>query len=148
MHNDRVGDLERVCANTPDDVVVCVLPLAFSYGLFQVLAGAHVGYAMLVEQSFAYPSDVLRRMADHAVTGFPGVPAMYATMLQHASLDHLDLSHLRYLTNAAAPLPPAHIRGLQTLLPNTQIFSMYGLTESLRAFRISIRPVWPTRSPP
>ena len=42
-----------------DDVIACVLPLAFDYGLFQVLMAARVGAAVLLETSFAYPRDVL-----------------------------------------------------------------------------------------
>jgi long-chain acyl-CoA synthetase len=118
--------------NTPEDVVAGVLPMAFSYGLFQVLAAACVGYSVLIEQSFAYPNDVLRRMADHSVTGFPGVPAIFAAVLELAPFEDLDFSHLRYLTNAAAPLPPAHIRPLQELFPQSRFFSMYGLTECTR----------------
>jgi acyl-CoA synthetase (AMP-forming)/AMP-acid ligase II len=40
--------------------------------------------------------------------------------------------HLRYLTNTAAALPPAHIQRLQELFPQTRLFSMYGLTECKR----------------
>jgi acyl-CoA synthetase (AMP-forming)/AMP-acid ligase II len=39
---------------------------------------------------------------------------------------------LRYITNTAAALPPAHIARLQELFPATRIFSMYGLTECKR----------------
>ena len=131
MHNNAWA-ISTYLANTPDDVVVCVLPLAFSYGLFQVLAGARVGYSLLLERSFAYPIDVLRRIAEYEVTGFPGVPAVFATMLQLAPFDDLDLSKLRYITSAAAPLPPAHARRLQEVFPHTEIFSMYGLTECTR----------------
>ena len=48
-----------------DDVIACLLPLAFDYGLFQVLMAARVGAAVLLETSFAYPRDVLDRMARH-----------------------------------------------------------------------------------
>jgi acyl-CoA synthetase (AMP-forming)/AMP-acid ligase II len=40
--------------------------------------------------------------------------------------------HLRYITNTAAALPPAHIQRLQDLFPSTKLFSMYGLTECKR----------------
>lgn len=118
--------------NTPDDVVACVLPLTFGYGLFQILTGVHVGFTVLLEKSFTYPYDVLARLAEHRVTGFPGVPTIFAALLQMAPFDGLDLSALRYFTNAAAALPPAHIRRLQTLFPAVRLYSMYGLTECTR----------------
>ena len=118
--------------NVPDDVVVCVLPLSFDYGLYQVINGARVGFTVLLEHSFAYPYKVLQDMAEHRVTGLPGVPTIFATLLQMAPFDGVDLSSLRYMTNTAAAFPPAHIRRLQELFPQAEIFSMYGLTECTR----------------
>ncbi|HQL53986.1 MAG TPA: AMP-binding protein [Phycisphaerae bacterium] len=118
--------------NTPDDIVLCVLPLSFDYGLYQVLTGARVGFTVVLERSFAYPYQTLRRMAQCRVTGLPGVPTVFATLLQMAPFDGLDLSCLRYLSNTAAAFPPAHIRRLQQLFPQARIYSMYGLTECTR----------------
>jgi acyl-CoA synthetase (AMP-forming)/AMP-acid ligase II len=39
---------------------------------------------------------------------------------------------LRYITNTAAALPPAHIMRLQELFPAARLYSMYGLTECKR----------------
>jgi acyl-CoA synthetase (AMP-forming)/AMP-acid ligase II len=52
---------------------------------------------------------------------------------------------LRYITNTAAALPPAHISRLRALFPDVQIFSMYGLTECKRVSylppeQIDLRP--------
>ena len=43
-----------------------------------------------------------------------------------------DKMSLRYITNTGAALPPAHIALLRQRLPQTRIFSMYGLTECKR----------------
>ena len=116
----------------PDDVIACVLPLSFGYGLTQVLMSALTGCSVLLEPSFAYPVDVLRRISRYRATGLPAVPTIFATILRLAPFDDLDLSSLRFLTNAAAALPPPHIRRLQELFPNTRIYSMYGQTECTR----------------
>ncbi len=116
----------------PDDVISCVLPLSFGYGLTQVLLSAHAGCSVLLERSFAFPADVMRRVAEHRVTGLPGVPTVFATILRMAPFDGLDLSSLRFLTNAAAALPPAHLQQLQALFPDARIYSMYGQTECTR----------------
>ncbi len=118
--------------NVPEDVVICLLPMSFDYGLYQVITGARVGFTVVIEKSFAYPYHVLRRMAEHRVTGLPGVPTIFATLLQMAPFDGLDLSSMRYLSNTAAALPPAHIRRLRELFPGAKVFSMYGLTECTR----------------
>ncbi|HEY0835670.1 MAG TPA: AMP-binding protein [Azospirillum sp.] len=115
--------------NTPDDVVLCVLPLTFGYGLSQVTTSALVGFTLVIERSFAYPADTLKRMVEHRVTGLPGVPTLFATLLQMEAVKTADLSSLRYLTNAAAPLPTAHIRRVVELFPQATFHSMYGMTE-------------------
>jgi long-chain acyl-CoA synthetase len=118
--------------NMPDDVVICALQLSFGYGLLQVITGFRIGFTVVLERSFAYPYKLLQRMAEHHVTGLPGVPTIFATLLQMAPFEGLDLSSLRYLTNAGAACPPAHIRQLQELFSQAKIFSMYGLTECTR----------------
>jgi long-chain acyl-CoA synthetase len=116
----------------PEDVVLCVLPLFFGYGLFQILSGAQAGFCVILERSFAFPVEVLRQIEKHKVTGLPGVPSLFARILDFAPFGDFDLSSLRYITNAAAPLPPAHIARLRETLPAVQVFSMYGLTECTR----------------
>jgi long-chain acyl-CoA synthetase len=117
-----------------DDVVACLLPLSFDYGLFQVLMAARVGCAVLIERNFAYPRDVLTRLAEHRATVLPGVPTIFATLLQLTPFEDLglDLASVRMLTNTAATLPPAHIDRLGKAFPGARIFSMYGLTECTR----------------
>lgn len=118
--------------NVPDDVVICVLPLSFDYGLYQILTGARVGFTVILERSFAFPYRILERIQECRVTGLPGVPTIFATLLQMAPFDGLDLSSFRYFSNTGAAFPPAHIRKLQALFPAAQVFSMYGLTECTR----------------
>jgi long-chain acyl-CoA synthetase len=129
---NNVWSISTYLGNQPDDVVLCVLPLSFDYGLFQVLTGARVGFTVVLERSFAYPYDVLKRIGEYRVTGLPGVPTIFAKLLEFAPFEGLDLSSLRYLSNTAAPFPSAHILALRRLLPKTAIFSMYGLTECTR----------------
>ena len=47
-------------------------------------------------------------MEEERVTGFPGVPTIFALLLQ-MDLSPYDLTSLRYITNTAAALPPSHI---------------------------------------
>ena len=118
--------------NTAQDTILSVLPLAFDYGLYQVLMSVQMGATVVLEKSFAFPNLILERLETLQVTGFPLVPTMAALLLQMTSLVPGRFPHLRYLTNTAAALPPAHIARLQALFPTSQIFSMYGLTECKR----------------
>ena len=118
--------------NRPDDIVLNVLPISFDYGLYQVLMCARVGMTLVLEKSFTFPQAILNRISEENVTGFPLVPTMAAILLQMRDLAPGALPSLRYITNTAAALPPAHIERLQALFPAARLYSMYGLTECKR----------------
>lgn len=115
-----------------EDVILNVLPLSFDYGLYQVFMAFKVGATVILERSFAYPHLILEQLAQEKVTGFPIVPTMAALLLQMSGSVAGRFPHLRYITNTAAALPPAHIEKLRSLFPATRIYSMYGLTECKR----------------
>jgi len=114
-----------------DDIVMNVLPLAFDYGLYQLLMTVRAGATLVLEKSFAFPQAIFEKMRAEKVTGLPLVPTM-AAMILNTDLAPRSFPHLRFVTNTAAALPPSHIERLQALLPGTTIFSMYGLTECKR----------------
>jgi acyl-CoA synthetase (AMP-forming)/AMP-acid ligase II len=118
--------------NVPEDIIIDVLPLSFDYGLYQVLMAFKFGGTVVLEQSFAYPYEVIKQMVKEAVTGFPGVPTMFAILLQMEDLRKYDLGSLRYITNTAASLPVEHILRLREVFPQARLYSMYGLTECKR----------------
>jgi long-chain acyl-CoA synthetase len=130
--------------NRQDDIILSMLPLAFDYGLYQVLMGFKIGGTVVLERSFAYPHAVLEKVKQEKVTGFPLVPTVAALLLQ-LDLSKYDFSSLRYLTNTAAALPTEHIGKLRKLFPKAKLFSMYGLTECKRVSflppdQLDIRP--------
>ncbi|MBN1178441.1 MAG: AMP-binding protein [Anaerolineae bacterium] len=125
------GSIIEYLENTPADVVIDVLPLSFDYGLYQLLMAFKFGGTLVLERSFAFPAAVLQRIAAERVTGFPGVPTLFA-MLLRLDLSRFDLSSLRYVTNTAAALPVAHIERLRAAFPHARLYSMYGLTECKR----------------
>ena len=117
--------------NEADDIVINVLPLSFDYGLYQLLMVFKFGGTLVLERGFNYPAAILKRMEKERVTGFPGVPTIFALLLQ-MDLSKYDLSSLRYLTNTAAALPPSHIAEIRDRFPWATLYSMYGLTETKR----------------
>ncbi|HVU99864.1 MAG TPA: AMP-binding protein [Verrucomicrobiae bacterium] len=114
--------------NSERDITMNVLPLAFSYGLYQLLAMCCKGGTLVLEDSFAFPDLVLETIARERVTGFAAVPTMYALLLG-MDTSRYDLSALRYFTNAAAGLPVEHVRQLRQRFPQVALYLMHGLTE-------------------
>lgn len=138
------GSILEYLENTEEDILINVLPLSFGYGLMQVLTMFRCGGTLVLEKSFAYPAAVVQRMAEEKVTGLPGVPTLFAALLQ-MDLGSYDLIRLRYMTNAAAALPTAHIVELGRKFPTARFYSMYGLTEVIRA--LYLPPEWLDRKP-
>ncbi|WP_337184495.1 class I adenylate-forming enzyme family protein [Shinella sp.] len=119
--------------NTAGDTILVVLPMSFGYGLNQLVTSMLSGATLVIEKSFAFPQAVFERIRDERVTGFALVPAMAAMMMQARELDPSLFASLRYVTSAAAPMPPAHLDWLRAFLPHARLFCMYGQTECTRA---------------
>lgn len=117
--------------NTDTDIILCVLPLSFDYGLYQVLMAFKTGGTLVLERSFMYPHAVLETLVRERVTGFPIVPTV-AAIIRQLDLTKYDFSALRYLTNTGAALPTQHVRELRAILPHVRLYLMYGLTECKR----------------
>lgn len=115
-----------------DEVILNVLPLAFDYGLYQMIMAFREGARLVLDRSFAYPAHVLDIMERERVTGFPGVPTIFAIMNQLDNLAARDLGAVRYVTSTAAALTHKHIHMLRRTFPRARIYSMYGLTECKR----------------
>jgi acyl-CoA synthetase (AMP-forming)/AMP-acid ligase II len=118
--------------NREDDVILCALPLSFDYGLYQIIMAFRVGARVVLERSFAYPTQVLEDMVAERVTGFPGVPTMFATLAGMKGLDKYDFSRIRYVTNTAAAIAAKHIAFVRQTFQAARFYSMYGLTECKR----------------
>jgi amino acid adenylation domain-containing protein len=118
--------------NVEDDVILNALPLSFDYGLYQLIMACRMGARLVLERSFAYPAQVLATMVREGVTGFPGVPTVFAMMAELKNLGDYDFSRIRYVTNTAAALSVKHLDFLRRTFPAARVFSMYGLTECKR----------------
>ncbi|HBB32926.1 MAG TPA: AMP-dependent synthetase [Cyanobacteria bacterium UBA8803] len=117
--------------NVESDIIICLSPLSFDYGLYQLLMVFKFGGTLILEKGFTFPAAILKRIEEERVTGFPGVPTIFAMLLK-MDLSPYDLSSLRYLTNTAAALPASHIVEIRAKFPWATLFSMYGLTETKR----------------
>lgn len=119
-------------ANTEQDVILNVLSLAFGYSLYQVVMSVIFGGTVILEKSFIYLHDILKKIPQYHVTGFPLVPTILATLFKVQDISQHDFSRLRYVTNAGDALPVAYVRKFRSLWPHISIYPMYGLTECVR----------------
>ena len=115
------------------DRILSIMPFSFDYGLNQLLTGVEHGATIALFQ-YRLPAEIVRALRDEAVTGLAGVPLVWAGLTHRASgLRDAELPELRYITNTGGAVPTATVQALRRLIPKTQIFLMYGLTEAFRA---------------
>ncbi len=114
------------------DRLMLVLPLAFDYGLYQLLMSVKLGATLVVERSFTFPAKIYQRMHEEAVTVFPAVPTIFAMMAASHRKQPLHFPSVTRITNTAAALPEALLPELREMFPNALIYKMYGLTECKR----------------
>jgi acyl-CoA synthetase (AMP-forming)/AMP-acid ligase II len=115
-----------------EDRILLLLPLAFDYGLYQLLMAITIGGSLVVEQSFIFPASVYKQMELHKPTVFPGVPTIYAMMIATHKKTGLSFDSIKTVTNTAAALPVEFVPDLKKIFPNALIYKMYGLTECKR----------------
>jgi acyl-CoA synthetase (AMP-forming)/AMP-acid ligase II len=115
-----------------EDRILLLLPLAFDYGLYQLLMAITVGGSLLVEQSFTFQASVYKQIELYKPTVFPGVPTIYALMIAANKKTGLSFDCIKKVTNTAAALPAEFIPDLKKIFPQALIFKMYGLTECKR----------------
>jgi long-chain acyl-CoA synthetase len=126
------GSLIEYLRLSEQDRILCVLPIAFDYGLYQLLMAIQLGATLVLERSFTYPAQIFARMQEQAVTVFPGVPTIYAMLISSHGRTPLKFPSVTRVTNTAAALPDEFVLKLREIFPNALIYKMYGLTECKR----------------
>ena len=115
-----------------NDRILLLLPLAFDYGLYQLLMAITLGGSIVVEQSFTFQKSIYEQIELHKPTVFPGVPTIFAMMIAAYKQTGFSFDCIRTVTNTAAALPEEFIPYLKKIFPIALIFKMYGLTECKR----------------
>ncbi len=134
-HRNMISATESICQYLmlcEDDVVHGIMPMAFDYGLYQLLLSVRQGARLELAPPFILPGQVLKQAAAEQVTFFPGVPTVFAMLGELKDVSRWDLSSVRAVTSTAAALTNRHIATIHRIFPNARVFSMYGVTECKR----------------
>jgi acyl-CoA synthetase (AMP-forming)/AMP-acid ligase II len=115
----------------PDERILSVLPFSFDYGLNQLLTAVHCGCTLVLQRS-NFPPDVLRTLTQQRITALAGVPPFWIQLMR-GTPSHLDLPHLRYITNSGGTMPVELVQRYREKLPHVRIHLMYGLSEAFRS---------------
>ncbi|MBW2052247.1 MAG: long-chain fatty acid--CoA ligase [Deltaproteobacteria bacterium] len=112
----------------PEEIGLHVLPLSHSYGLTVMNAGWLFPNKNVLMPWFDLEG-ACKLIEKYKVTGFSGVPAMYAMMLNSPEVDKYDLSSLNECGSGSAPLPVEVLKAFEEKF-NVAILEGYGLSEA------------------
>jgi long-chain acyl-CoA synthetase len=117
-----------------DDSIVLVLPLFHIFGLNAIMATYLVRGGTMHLQPQPEGDGMLRGIDEHDATTFAGVPAMYTMMWREyrENPDEYDLSSLRYVNCAAAPLADEVRRTIEEAW-DVPMVEGWGMTETAPA---------------
>lgn len=133
-HRNMVAGAKSVAQyleNRPGDSLLAALPLSFDAGFSQLTTAFHAG-ARVVLLNYLMPRDVLKALEKERITGLTAVPPLWIQLSQ-LQWPATITEHLRYIANTGGRMPLETLGRLRTMLPATQPFLMYGLTEAFRA---------------
>lgn len=117
--------------NTAEDRILSLLPLSFDAG-FSQLTTAFASGARVVLLNYLLPGDAVKAVAAEGITGITGIPPLWVQLAQCRWPDDAAAG-LRYVANTGGRMPRTVLDRLRGLLPYTQCYLMYGLTEAFRS---------------
>lgn len=117
--------------NTAEDRILSLLPLSFDAGFSQLTTAFAVG-ARVVLMNYLLPRDAVKAVAAEGITGITGIPPLWVQLAQCRWPDEAARG-LRYIANTGGRMPRSVLDRLRALLPYTQAYLMYGLTEAFRS---------------
>ncbi len=135
-HNNVVTALDSIVNYlelSSEDTILCISPLSFDYGLYQILFSFKVGCKVVLFNETVQPLAILKVISQFSVTVLPVVPTIACSIERILHLYDRDLGSLQKITNTGGHLPEPTILKIRKQLPKVKIYAMYGLTESKRA---------------
>lgn len=135
-----VDNINRFGGATSDDIELVLMPLCHSFGLGRMRCILSAGGTLVLADGVARLKPVFKAFKNLGVTGFGLVPSAW-TLLRRSTGDKLAefADQIKYLEFGSAYMSSEVKSDIQTLLPKTDVFMHYGLTECSRAVFLSFK---------
>lgn len=114
----------------PDDVIGCCTNFFFDISMFDLFSMFYFGVPLAI---YSNPSDVeqvLEETAKFRITSVFGVPTFFSQILRRGMVEDTRLSGLRRIMAGGDFFPPAHVIGWRKARPATEIYNVWGPTET------------------
>lgn len=122
----------RLYGYGPEDRMGNHAPLHFDMAMMEFFCGISVGatVVMIPEMLTKLPASLSKLIEDERLTTWYSVPFALIQLAENGALDARDLSTLRWISYAGAPMSSRHLNQLQTRLPNARFSNAYGPAEA------------------
>ncbi|MFI1700232.1 4-coumarate--CoA ligase family protein [Streptomyces bobili] len=125
----NLAQLEPAITAGPGDRILAVLPFFHIYGLTALMnAPLRRGAAVVVLPRFDLQT-FLAAIQNHRITGLYVAPPIVLALAKHPAVAQYDLSSLRYVISAAAPLDAGLAAACSARLNLPPVGQAYGMTE-------------------
>lgn len=136
----QVEAIRRQYAIEPGEVDLPMLPVFAlfnpSLGMCTVVPKMNPSRPATVD-----PEQIVRAIRQNEVTNSFGSPALWSKIARYCERESITLPSVRRILMAGAPVPPALMAQMRTILPNGEIHTPYGATEALPVSSISATEV-------
>ncbi|MEQ8277577.1 MAG: AMP-binding protein [Deltaproteobacteria bacterium] len=129
--------VEYLGLSDQDRVAAC-LPNHHAYGFSVLNTQLHAGGTIVEAGSAAFVGPLLDTIQTYRCTGLSAVPSTFLRILDTPGIATYDLTSLRYVTQAGAPMPTPLATRVRRAFSNARLFCMYGQTEA--SARLSYLP--------
>ncbi|AWW38994.1 MULTISPECIES: 4-coumarate--CoA ligase family protein [Streptomyces] len=125
----NLAQLEPAITTGPGDRILAVLPFFHIYGLTALMnAPLRMGATVVVLPRFDL-EQFLAAIQNHRITGLYVAPPIVLALAKHPAVAQYDLSSLKYVISAAAPLDANLAAACSARLDLPPVGQAYGMTE-------------------
>lgn len=116
----------------PEDHLSNHAPLHFDLSVFDVYNAIEAGACtyMIPEDVQLFPASLTRFIVEKQISIWYSVPSALVFLVLHGRLAAADLSKLRIILFAGEVFPMKYLRQLARLVPHTELYNLYGPTET------------------
>ena len=114
------------------DRIASLAPFHFDLSLLDLFSSLACGASVyfLPARLSLSPSRLTAWLSEHRITTWYTVPSLLSFIALKGALATTDLSHLKHLLFAGEVFPTPHLIKLANLLPDTELYNLYGPTET------------------
>lgn len=126
---ENLAQTQSVLEVAPGEATLAFLPFFHIYGLATVMNAFLMKGGRLVTQPRFDLAQAVRLIEAHAIRQLFIVPPVATMLVGHPAAAQADLSSLRWILSAAAPLDAGLLRALEARLPGCVVSEGFGMTE-------------------